>query len=68
MVTSKHDYHEPAADIELSQVALDFINLGRSTKTPAEIYRNIQSSSILGVDQSAQHQVYYKWQQGNASC
>lgn len=67
LVILRHNYHEPNINIELSQAALDFIHSCCSTKTPAEIYRDLQSSGIQGVDQIAQHQVYYKWQQGNAS-
>ena len=66
-VKLQHDYHTPYTDVRLSQEALGFVNSQCMNKTPAELYRDLQASSIPGAEIVAQHQVYYQWQRANSS-
>ena len=63
----QHDYHTPYLDIRLSHEALEFIKSRGTGHTPAEIFRDLQSSGFPGTDLIAQHQVYYQWQCANSS-
>lgn len=63
----QHDYHSPYLDIRLSLEAIEFVKLRCSGHTPAEIFRDLQSSGISGADMIVQHQIYYQWQCANSS-
>lgn len=66
-VSLQHIYHTPYVDIRLSQEAVDYVNSHSDGHTPAEMFRNLQSSRIPGVELIAQHQIYYQWQRANSS-
>lgn len=66
-VTLHHLYHRPYVDIHLSPAVLEFINARVSNRTPSEIYRDLLGSGIPGIKYATQHQIYYQWQQANAS-
>lgn len=66
-VTLHHLHHTPYVDIHLSAPVLEFVNARVSTRTPSEIFRHLLASGIPGVERVAQHQIYYQWQQANAS-
>ena len=67
VLTMRHLYHRPYVNIELDQAVKDFIVSRLAESTPAQIYRDLISSGLPGVDSVTQSQVYYVWQQGNAS-
>ncbi|KAL1973374.1 hypothetical protein VTN31DRAFT_6009 [Thermomyces dupontii] len=60
----RHEWHEPYQSIRLSPEALALITSMVSTKTPAEIYREIQD--FPEAENVTRHQVYYLWQRANA--
>jgi hypothetical protein len=62
-----HLHHTPYVNIHLSPAALEFISARVSAHTPSEIFRDLLASGIPGVEYAAQHQIYYQWQQANAS-
>ena len=62
-----HNHHEKYVNIRLSKDVLDFISQLCSGHSPAEIYHDLQSSGLEEFGDVAQHQVYYQWQQVNAS-
>ena len=62
-----HSYHKNYTDVHLSPMILAFISTRCSTKTPGEIYRELQSSRFDDADKVAQHQVSYQWHQKNES-
>lgn len=66
-ISLQHSYHIPYVDIRLSQEALEYVNSHSNGHTPAEIFRDLQSSRIPGADVIAQHQIYYQWQRANSS-
>ena len=65
MLKMRHSYYTPYRNILLSSQAIDFINSRVLTQTPSEIYQNLLTMKIHGVDRIAQHQIYYQWQQAN---
>ena len=65
MLKMHHSYYTPYRNILLSSQAIDFINSRVLTQTPSEIYQNLLTMKIQGVDRIAQHQIYYQWQQAN---
>ena len=62
-----HIYHKNYTDVQLSPMILAFISTRCFTKTPGEIYRELQSSRIDDADKVTQHQVSYQWHQKNES-
>lgn len=62
-----HSYHIKYTDIQLSPAILSFISARCNTKTPVEIYRELQSSGLKDVDEVAHHQISYQWHQANES-
>ena len=67
VITVAHSYHNPYVNIGLDETALQFIAARIAESTPSQIYRDLMASSVPGCASVAQHQVYYQWQQGNAS-
>ena len=67
IVAMNHKHHESYVKIQLSQDILDFISERCSVQSPSCIYHDLQSSGLPNVGDVAQHQVYYQWQQINAS-
>lgn len=59
-----HEWHRPYENILLSPVVQELIQSRVSTKTPSEIYREIQD--IPEGRLVTRHQVYYIWQKANA--
>ncbi|KAI0994468.1 hypothetical protein K3495_g13713 [Podosphaera aphanis] len=59
-VTLSHIYHEKYTDIQITPSILAFLSTRSSTKTPIELYRELQLSGISDFDKFAQHQVSYQ--------
>lgn len=66
-ITMVHSHHKPCVDIGLDTAVLEFINARVTESTPSQIYRDLMASGLPGSPSVAQYQVYYRWQQGNAS-
>ena len=67
VLSMRHSYHGPYVNIELDEAVKDFIGARLTESTPSQIYRDLTSSGLPRVDSIKQSQVYYVWQQGNAS-
>ena len=62
-----HSYHTPYINIELNPAIQNFIDARIADSTPSIIARDLAASGLQGIERVAQHQVYYRWQQKNAS-
>ena len=62
-----HSYHTPYVNIELNPAIQNFIDARIADSTPSTIARDLAASGLQGTERVAQHQVYYRWQQKNAS-
>lgn len=62
-----HSYHKKYTDVHMWPEILAFISTRCLTKTPVEIYRELQSSGLRNVDEVAHHQISYQWHQANVS-
>ena len=67
VLTIKHLHHAPYANIDLDATVQDFVDTRIAESTPSQIYRDLMASDIPGTTSVTQNQVYYRWQQGNAS-
>ena len=65
IVSLHHKFHEHYVDIRMSQAALDFIAMNLD-HTPAQIYQDLEASSIPS-DDITEDQVYYRWRCANSS-
>ena len=61
-----HSYHAPYVNIGLTPAIQNFINARIADLTPM-ISRDLAASGLQGIECVAQNQVYYRWQQQNAS-
>lgn len=66
-ITLSHNYHEKYIDIQITPSILAFLSTRSSTKTPIELYHELQLSGIRDSDKVAQHQVSYQWHKTNIS-
>ncbi|KAI0999635.1 hypothetical protein K3495_g8562 [Podosphaera aphanis] len=66
-VTLSHIYYEKYTDIQITPSILAFLSTRSSTKTPIEIYHELQLSRISDSDKVTQHQVSYQWHKTNIS-
>ena len=66
VVTMTHLHHKPYVNI-IDAAVLEFIDARVTESTPAQIYRDLMASDLPGSKSATQSQVYYRWQQGNAS-
>ena len=62
-----HSYHAPYVNIGLTPAIQNFIDARIADLTPSMISRDLAASGLQGIESVAQHQVYYRWQQQNAS-
>ena len=67
VLTMKHLHHKPYVNIELDTTVQHFIDTRIAESTPSQIYRDLMASDLPGAASVTQNQVYYRWQQGNAS-
>lgn len=61
-----HRYHAQYSDRRLSPEVMDFI-MGRMDSTPAEIFKELQTTRPIGWQDASEHQIYYQWHLANAS-
>ena len=62
-----HSYHAPYINIGLTPAIQNFIDARIADLTPSMMSRDLAASGLQGIECVAQHQVYYRWQQQNAS-
>ena len=67
VVTMIHLHHKPYVNTNLDAAVLEFIGARVTESTPAQIHRDLMASDLPGSKSATQSQVYYRWQQGNAS-
>lgn len=66
-VNLHHLPHNLYKDLKLSLSIQDFIDDHVTSQLPAEIYRDVLALKISGYDTVTPGQIYYRWQQKNAS-
>ena len=66
-LTIAHSHHKAYAKIQLDGEIQAYIDERITNSTPSRIYHDVKNSGLSGCERVAQYQVYYRWQQGNAS-
>ena len=66
-LTIAHSHHKAYAKIQLDDEIQAYIDERITNSTPSRIYHDVKNSGLSGCEHVAQYQVYYRWQQGNAS-
>ena len=60
-----HHHHIPYFDCQFSSEVMQFLLDRTATKTPAEIYQDLQGSKPPGWEHARPSQVYYQWKNSN---
>lgn len=65
-ISLRHTYHAPYDNRQLSSDVLEFVKERCAHSTPADVYRDLQTSQPSGWKTATRQQVYYYWQQLNS--
>lgn len=66
-LTMFHQHHDSYVNKSLSDEVLEFIQARMTASTASEIYRDLLAARVPGSKTATQSQVYYQWQQANAT-